>query len=49
MGDTKTQEAETTVVRIETGSENVDWIGLFKDRVKWRTSANTVMNLQVPL
>jgi hypothetical protein len=27
---------------------DVDWIGLAKDRDKWRALANSVMNLQVP-
>jgi hypothetical protein len=26
----------------------VDWIGLVKDRIRWRTLVSTVMNLRVP-
>jgi hypothetical protein len=32
----------------ETEFGDVDWIHLFKDRVRWRSLVNTVMNLRVP-
>jgi hypothetical protein len=32
----------------EIGWSVVDWIGLAKDRDKWRAVVNSVMNLQVP-
>jgi hypothetical protein len=32
----------------EVGWGDVDWIGLVKDRDKWRALVNAVMNLQVP-
>jgi hypothetical protein len=28
--------------------DGVNWIQLAQDRVQWRVSVNTVMNLQVP-
>jgi hypothetical protein len=33
---------------LEIGWGGVDWIGLAKDRYKWRALVNTVMNLRVP-
>jgi hypothetical protein len=33
---------------VEIGWSGVDWIGLAKDRDKWRPLVNVVMNLQVP-
>jgi hypothetical protein len=32
----------------EVGWRDVDWIGLAKDRNKWRALVNSVLNLQVP-
>jgi hypothetical protein len=32
----------------EVGWGDVDWIGLAKDRNRWRTLVNSVLNLQVP-
>jgi hypothetical protein len=32
----------------ETGIDGANWIQLAQDRVQWRTSVNTVMNLLVP-
>ena len=32
----------------EVGCGYVDWIGLAKDRDRWRTLVSAVMNLQVP-
>jgi hypothetical protein len=32
----------------EVGWGDVDWIGLAKDRDKWRAPVNSVLNLQVP-
>jgi hypothetical protein len=32
----------------EIGFGDVDWINLARDRDKWRTLVNTVMNLRVP-
>jgi hypothetical protein len=32
----------------EVGWGDVDWIGLAKDRNRWRTLVNWVLNLQVP-
>jgi hypothetical protein len=32
----------------EKGWGGIDWIGQAKDRDKWRTPLNVVMNLQVP-
>ena len=32
----------------EVGCGNVDWIGLARDRDRWRTLVSTVMNLRVP-
>jgi hypothetical protein len=32
----------------ETGWGVVDWIGLAKDRNRWRALVNSVMNLRVP-
>jgi hypothetical protein len=33
---------------LEIGWSGVDWIGLAKDREKWRALVNAVMNLRVP-
>jgi hypothetical protein len=33
----------------EVGWGSVDWIGLAKDRNRWRALVNSVLNLQVPL
>jgi hypothetical protein len=33
---------------LEMGLSVVDWIGLAKDRYRWRALVNSVMNLQVP-
>jgi hypothetical protein len=33
---------------IEIGLGDVDWIGLAKDRYRWRALVNVVMNLRVP-
>jgi hypothetical protein len=32
----------------EVGWDGVDWIGLAKDRNRWRALVNVVMNLRVP-
>jgi hypothetical protein len=32
----------------ETGIDGANWIQLARDRVRWRTSVNTLMNLRVP-
>ena len=32
----------------EVGCGQVDWIGLAKDRDRWRTLVSAVMNLRVP-
>jgi hypothetical protein len=32
----------------EVGWGNVDWIGLAKDRNRWRAFVNSVLNLRVP-
>jgi hypothetical protein len=32
----------------ERGSDGMGWIGLARDRDKWRALVNAVMNLQVP-
>jgi hypothetical protein len=32
----------------EVGWGDVDWIGLAQDRNRWRTLANSVLNLRVP-
>jgi hypothetical protein len=32
---------------VEVGLDDVDWIGLAKDRNRWRTVVNSVMNLRV--
>jgi hypothetical protein len=32
----------------EIGIDGANWIRLTQDRVQWRVSVNTVMNLQVP-
>jgi hypothetical protein len=32
----------------EVGQGYVDWIGLAKDRNKWRALVNSVLNLEVP-
>jgi hypothetical protein len=32
----------------EVGWGDVDWIGLTKDRNRWRAHVNSVLNLQVP-
>jgi hypothetical protein len=32
----------------EVGWGNVDWIGLAKDRNRWRAVVNSVLNLRVP-
>jgi hypothetical protein len=32
----------------EVGWGNVDWIGLVKDRNRWRALVNSVLNLRVP-
>jgi hypothetical protein len=34
--------------RLEIGWGGVDWIGLARDRDKWRALANAVINLRVP-
>jgi hypothetical protein len=33
---------------LEMGLGGVNWIGLAKDRYRWRAVVNTVMNLRVP-
>jgi hypothetical protein len=33
---------------LDIGVSVVDWIGLAKDRYRWRALVNSVMNLQVP-
>jgi hypothetical protein len=33
---------------VEVGWGNVDWIGVAKDRNRWRALVNSVLNLQVP-
>jgi predicted small integral membrane protein len=33
---------------LETGWGDVDWIGLAKDRNRWRAVVNSVLNLRVP-
>jgi hypothetical protein len=33
---------------LEIGWGGVDWIGLARDRDKWRALVNAVMNLRVP-
>jgi hypothetical protein len=33
----------------EVGWDDVDWIGLAKDRNMWRALVNSVLNLRVPL
>jgi hypothetical protein len=38
-------------IRMDLGKEgwgDVDWIGLAKDRNRWRTLVNSVLNLRVP-
>jgi hypothetical protein len=32
----------------EVGWDDVDWIGLAKDRNRWRALANSVLNLRIP-
>jgi hypothetical protein len=32
----------------EVGWSDVDWIGLAKDRNRWRALVNSVLNLRVP-
>jgi hypothetical protein len=32
----------------EVGWGDVDWIGLAKDRTRWRAAVNSVLNLRVP-
>jgi hypothetical protein len=32
----------------EVGWDDVDWIGLAKDRKRWRALVNSVLNLRVP-
>jgi hypothetical protein len=32
----------------EVGWGDVDWIGLAKDRIRWRALVNSVLNLRVP-
>jgi hypothetical protein len=32
----------------EVGWDDVDWIGLAKDRNRWRALVNSVLNLRVP-
>jgi hypothetical protein len=32
----------------EVGWDDVDWIGLAKDRYRWRALVNFVLNLRVP-
>jgi hypothetical protein len=34
--------------RVEMGWGDVDWIGLAKDRHRWRALVNSVLNLRVP-
>jgi hypothetical protein len=33
---------------VEVGWDDVDWIGLVKDRNRWRAHVNLVLNLRVP-
>jgi hypothetical protein len=32
----------------EMGQDNVDWIGLAKDKNRWKALVNSVLNLRVP-
>jgi hypothetical protein len=32
----------------EVGRGDVDWIGLFQDRNRWRAIVNSVLNVRVP-
>jgi hypothetical protein len=32
----------------EVGRDDVDWIGLAKDRNRWRAVENSVLNLRIP-
>jgi hypothetical protein len=34
--------------RLDIGLSVVDWIGLARDRYRWRALVNSVMNLRVP-
>jgi hypothetical protein len=33
---------------LEIGLSGVDWIGLAKDRYRWRALVNSIINLRVP-
>jgi hypothetical protein len=33
---------------VEVGWDDVDWIGLAKDRSRWRALVNSVLNLRIP-
>jgi hypothetical protein len=35
-------------IRMDLGRGDVDWIGLAKDRNRWRALVNLVLNLRVP-
>jgi hypothetical protein len=43
-----TWEDNIKMVLRETGIDEANWIQLAQDRVQWRASVNTVMNLRVP-
>jgi hypothetical protein len=46
---TKRWEDNIRMDLIEVGWGDVDWIGLAKDRNRWRALVNSVMNLRLPL
>jgi hypothetical protein len=49
LGRTRCRWVDNIRIDIEeVGLSDVDWIGLAKDRNRWRALVNSVMNLRVP-
>jgi hypothetical protein len=48
LGRPRCTWVDTRMDLVEVGWGDVDWIGLARDRDKWRSLVNSVLNLRVP-